>query len=405
MKKFLFLGGIFPKEIKKIEQKSKGDIQNAANVLQWNIIEGIYSNGINDLTVASAIFVGSWPGRYRQLLIKEEKKMYDGKEFYFIKFLNLPVLRNISRYFQIYKFIKKWIIENRGHDIYIIAYSAHTPFIVALQKLKAKYNIITHLIVPDLPEFMNLNVRIGGIYKFLKYIDIKIQKKTLCGIDSFTFLTSYMSERFNIYNKPFIVVEGMINLNEIVENNFVKKDKNDIIKIVYTGSMNKRYGVLNLVEAMNYIKNENIILILCGKGDGEKEIIRAVQKDDRIYYKGQLSREAVLKIQSEATILVNPRSNRETYTKYSFPSKNLEYMLHGKPVLVFKLKGIPNEYDKVLNYFKSEDPVQMANDILKICKLSSEKLKEMGDNTTNFALKYKNNRVQTKKIIDICLEL
>ena len=42
--------------------------------------------------------------------------------------------------------------------------------------------------------------------------------------------------------------------------------------------------------------------------------------------------------------MINPRSTLDDFTKYSFPSKTIEYMYSGTPLLTTRLKGIPNEY-------------------------------------------------------------
>lgn len=401
--KILFLGGMFPEnKMKEISNKSYGVIQNAANVLQWNIINGLRDAKNVELDLVSALFVGSWPIRYKDFYI-HGNTVAEGE---MISFVNLPVYKNISRYLHVLQYIKRWLKNNySGEQIVIMAYSAHTPFIKALKKMKRKYNVLTHLVVPDLPEYMNLGVKSGRIKEMLKKIDIYIQKKNLDGIDSFTFLTKYMSEKYNIYNKPYVVVEGMVNDKECInftENNKVEEQQDENIQIVYTGTMNIRYGVMDLVDAMKFIENKNAKLILCGTGDGVEKICTAAKYDDRIVYCGQVRRDEAIMWQNNATILVNPRSGEEEYTKFSFPSKNLEYMLHNKPVIVFKLEGIPDEYDQVLSYFRDNNPKHMAEDIMWICSLPKAKQKEMGNRITKFALEQKNCCVQAQKILQVC---
>ena len=63
----------------------------------------------------------------------------------------------------------------------------------------------------------------------------------------------------------------------------------------------------------------------------------------RIEFLGMLPRTDVLELQSKATILVNPRQPVGDFTKYSFPSKTIEYMASGTPLLMYKLPGIPEE--------------------------------------------------------------
>ena len=47
-------------------------------------------------------------------------------------------------------------------------------------------------------------------------------------------------------------------------------------------------------------------------------------------------------------VLVNPRPNNEEYTKYSFPSKDIEYLSSGKPTVAFLLDGMPKCYQDFL---------------------------------------------------------
>lgn len=395
MDRLLFVGGMFPKDSKKIIEYSKGNVQNAANVLQWGIIRGIIESKKFDVTLCSAVFVGSWFKLFRKLFVKnfEESDKID-----YIPFFNLPVIKNISRYFAVKRYVKKWVKKYNADKLYIIAYSAHTPFIKAISKIKIKNKFNFHLIVPDLPQYMNLTTKTSLIYNIFKIIDIKIQNKYLINVDSFTFLTDMMSKKYNIYNRPYTVVEGMIDTENIVSIPNLSKVKT----LVYTGTLEEKYGILNLVNAMEYVKSD-IKLIICGMGSTAYKIKEKAYLNNKIDYRGILSYNESIRVQASATVLVNPRPNNEKYTKYSFPSKNLEYMMWNKPVMAYKLDGIPDEYDEVLIYFSSDNPIDMAKLIDYVFQKTDEELLEIGKKTTNFAINNKNYKRQTEKIIDcIC---
>lgn len=395
MDRLLFVGGMFPKDSKKIIEYSKGNVQNAANVLQWGIIRGIIESKKFDVTLCSAVFVGSWFRLFRKLFVKnfEESDKID-----YIPFLNLPVIKNISRYFTVKRYVKKWVKKYKADKLYIIAYSAHTPFIKAISKIKIKNKFNFHLIVPDLPQYMNLTTKTSLIYNVFKKIDINIQNKYLINVDSFTFLTDMMSKKYNIYNRPYTVVEGMIDTENMVNIHDLSKIKT----LVYTGTLEEKYGILNLVNAMEYVKSD-IKLIVCGAGSAAYKIKEKAYLTNKIDYRGILSYNESIRVQASATVLVNPRPNNEKYTKYSFPSKNLEYMMWNKPVMAYKLDGIPDEYDEVLIYFSSDNPIDMAKLIDYVFQKTDEELLEIGKKTTNFAINNKNYKRQTEKIIDcIC---
>lgn len=395
MKAVLFLGGMFPKDSKLINEKSKGSIQNAANVFQWNVAEGFLKQREEEIfTFLSAPFLGSWPFGFSDICVNE-KTLEDSDLLEYVSFLNIPIVKNISRYYSCLRAVKKWLERNVDNEKYIVIYSAHTPFVAAVNTLKKKYSFVMHLIVPDLPQYMVSDNQKTTIYRFLKSIDIKIQKSALRGVDSYTFLTDKMSKMMNLNNKAYVVVEGMINSSEYIKREYHEKKQKTV---VYSGGLSSSYGVKNLVDAAEYL-DPNIKLILCGAGELEEYIREKSKQSNNIVFYGQIPREKVLTIQAEATVLINPRQNNEEYTKYSFPSKLLEYMLSGNPILCYKLDGIPDEYDDVLMYFEDTDPEGMSKKINEVCAYSGDKLSEIHDKIVSFALKRKNESIQCKKIL------
>jgi hypothetical protein len=66
MKEIIFLGGIFPEDIRdEIEAKSSGVIQNAADSLQKALISGLKIH-FEKLTLVNLPFIGSFPKRYKE---------------------------------------------------------------------------------------------------------------------------------------------------------------------------------------------------------------------------------------------------------------------------------------------------------------------------------------------------
>ena len=71
--------------------------------------------------------------------------------------------------------------------------------------------------------------------------------------------------------------------------------------------------------------------LFCGYVDLDliESLLKKLQKDKRIIYWGVVEQKHVFEMQQQATLLVNPRKGHEEYTKYSFPSKTMEYMASG----------------------------------------------------------------------------
>ena len=107
------------------------------------------------------------------------------------------------------------------------------------------------------------------------------------------------------------------------------------------------------------------------------------------------------KLQQKATVLINPRNNDGEYTKYSFPSKTMEYMLSGKPVIMYKLDGVPDEYDSYLYYIGGNTADDIKKTILEVLNKSEKELESFGQKAAEFVSENKNSVVQAKRILTL----
>lgn len=396
----LLLCGVFEKnKIPEIMKKSKTVIQFAADALQWNLIEGLDYWNEHPIKIINAIFVGSFPKHYKDFYIKKSKWAHaSSSNDLNIGFLNIFGIKNIFRAFSMAKEAKIWAKNLNNHKT-IIAYSINMPFLWAIyQSKKANTHINSCLIVPDLPSYMDLNSNVSIIYKIAKKIDAILVNNLMKYVDSFVLLTEQMAKALEIQEKPYCVVEGMINLNSIIPDKICFSEIHGRKSILYTGTLNYKYGIKLLLDAFKLIKNPCIELWICGYGEAEGDIKNFAKEDNRIKWLGSVSREQALNYQQTATTLINPRPLGEEFTKYSFPSKNLEYLVSGRPVIAYKLPGIPDEYDEYIYYISGKDPRDMANKIIEVCEKNEHELYCFGQKAREFVLNNKNNIIQTQKI-------
>jgi len=202
---------------------------------------------------------------------------------------------------------------------------------------------------------------------------------------------------------PYVVVEGIAtdtfsDILNISENQGIKT-------ILYSGTLSEKYGVIDLVNAFLKLSNKDYRLVICGAGETDEYIIQKSKEDCRIIFKGLIKRDEVFKLQKSATILVNPRPNNEEYTKYSFPSKILEYMSSGTPVLSFRLAGIPDEYNSYYYTLEGDDTeIAILNGLRNTLAISEVELANYGKRAKEFVLREKSAIFQTRKIVDMINE-
>ena len=392
----LFLGGLFNKSI--YIENSKKNVQNAANSFQWNIINGLKKNKVESITVLNSVFIGSFPKDHKDFLINSYNwESTEGLIGQNVGFINLPLIKHITRLMNISKAIKRWA-NNQTPSKIILVYSMHTPFLYAIKVAKKiNPNIKVCLIIPDLPQFMRLNSEPGFIYTILKTVDTKLIIKLLKYVDKYVLLTEAMAKPLNLSETDYLVIEGLVNIDDdILETN--KIQNNEKKKILYTGTLNYKYGILTLLEAFKMI-DMDYELQICGAGEAEDKITEMAKVDKRINFLGLLKREEVLNLQRNATCLINPRSSDGEFTKYSFPSKNMEYLLSGRPTIAHKLDGIPNDYDEYFIFIDNNSPASMAEKIIEVCETSPDLLNKFGKRARDFVLKEKNNIRQSEKIL------
>lgn len=391
----LFLGCLFRKENEKeILELSNVGLSNAVNTFQWNLINGF--NTMIPVDIINVLPVGTYPKNYKRIFLKTQKwhseKNRNNLE---VGSVNLPFVKQFMRYKRTKNEIKSRIKESKIDDI--IIYSTYLPFLKAVYKLERDINIT--LIVTDLPEFYDLN-KVGLVRKILRKINNYFVYKYLKRIDIFVLLTEEMKTPLKVGNRPYTVVEGIVDSKNISRDIFYKNESNKKI-IFYAGTLHYQFGIKMLLQAFTKIDYENYELWICGTGEAESEIKRLSQQDKRIKFLGYLTKQEVNKLQNEATVLINPRNNEGEYTKYSFPSKTMEYMLTGKPVIMYKLDGLPNEYDDYLYYIDGDSPEYISSKVIEVCEKSEEERNDFGMKARNFVLNNKNNIVQCKKILKL----
>lgn len=395
----LFLGRLFPREKEQeIKGKMKTGMQDAANALQWNIIDGFEENDFGTMKIVNYLPVDAYPNGYTDKFIEgfsfSHTDKYNEGDIN-IRCCNLFGIKRFINIFYFKKHIKKWAKQKTDKQKVLFSYTANSMFL-SLARLAKKVNpdIQVACLIADIPEYSTVSVLTG--FKKL-YHDYEVRKTaSLYGVvDKFILLTEHMAERLGL-KAPFIVMEGIATTTDIE----ACEDKDYGKYILYTGLLNKKFGLCNLVDAFSELNDENVKLILCGTGDAEDYIAQKQKDDKRIITLGRVDRVKALQLQKGAAILVNPRQNNEDFTKFSFPSKNLEYLSSGTPTVAYKLDGIPDEYDDYIIYPADDSVEALRDELVRLLDMSEDERRVLGETAKSFVCANKCKKSQAKRIID-----
>jgi glycosyltransferase involved in cell wall biosynthesis len=399
--KILFIGFAISSDIlNKVAVRDRNP-QFAAHKLQWNIINGIEEYTGENIKIISAVPVSNFPD-YPKIIFKWENWSHrvNSKDIC-IPFINIIIMKHITRFISalycILSVFNKDEMKNRKKIILI--YALHSPFLLAASVAKRLFGGKIAVVVPDMPEYMDLWGKRSLLRRYAKNIDGRLMKMLIMKMDGMILLTRYMAEDLLGGKIPSMVMEGAVSLDKIREAEIMKStmavNNREEKIIMYGGALT---GIELLLDAFSRITGPEYRLWLCGRGEMEPVIRRATLSDPRIIYWGVVPDDEFLSKQLQSTVLVNVRSSRTPYIQYSFPSKLLEYMSVGRPVITTVLPGIPEEYHDYLYLLSDESPEALAGLLTDVCTKSRESLIAFGKRAQEFVRENKNNVRQGERI-------
>lgn len=319
-------------------------------------------------------------------------------KFNYLPIINLKIVKQICLAITSFFGVLVWCILNSNKNSILIS-DGFYPIVSTIANVWCKiFGIKVVTLYTDLNKF-NANDVIKSksrLEKILKKIINIGDSINVMLSDMFILLTEQMNEVVNKKNKPYIVIEGF------VDNNFEIKEKKKKKAIMYAGWLNEKYGVKLLIDSFISWNKKDYELWLCG--DGELVDYINSKKCEQIKYFGVLPNNEIIEKELEASLLVNPRFTNELYTKYSFPSKNMEYMVSGTPLLTTKLPGMPKEYNDYVYLIEKETKKGILDKFNEIFSKTKKELNDFGKKAQEFVLKNKNHCEQGNKIIDFILK-
>lgn len=391
---FLYIGFAIPKQ--EMEKYFKKDpfpsIQS--NKFNWNIIKSLEYETEFDMHYICTTQVSNYPLFSQKYFNKKEwnTQLFNKNiKILEIPYINTEIFKLVTRFFSSFFYGSKELLGMKNKKGVIVC-DIHIPFMLSGYIFSKLFNIEYISIWTDPPAV--ITERESKLKTKLRLFELKIASYLMKKSDKAIVMTKYLAKDF-APQKPYLLIEGIIDEDEIIEEKVEKSNKE--VTIIYTGSLEKRYGIKNIIDGFRLLENKNIILEIYGRGDYEEEVKNICLIDSRIKYYGFIDNKEALKIQKKADFLINARSKEENYTKYTFPSKILEYMMSGTPVITTILSGFPDEYIEHLICLENNLPETIAKKILEVLSWKTSKRRKIGENARKFILS-KSYKEQGKKI-------
>ncbi len=362
------------------------------------LVKGLVHNDAEVISISNAPITREYTKR---LWINLGRETEESVAYRYMPFVNVPILKHICIFVCSFFYVLIWGLKYREDKAIICDVLCVSSSIGSLLASKL-CGLRSVAVVTDIYDQM-VGQRTRGFKTVIKKLAGILNKKYVGLFDRYILLTEDMNAIVNPKKRPFIVMEALCDekLSDVV---WESADKSFPKVIMYAGGLEEKYGLKMLVQAFRTISDDNIELHLYGSGSYVEELVDETKEDRRIKFWGVKSNEEIMDAESKATLLVNPRFTTEEFTRYSFPSKNMEYMVSGTPVLTTKLPGMPSEYYPYVYLIEDESVDGFALAMSSILQLPSDILQRKGLAARNFVLREKNNIRQGGRIMNLIIE-
>ena len=384
---------IFNETVSKSKVKPSASAQN----FEYALLKGFSKNQNVELNVVSAESIATFPKGNRLILRKRQDVLAENLFAQIVPALNLPIFKQKNHANGVYKRLLKWLKENREEsEKAVLVYGLYPPVVKKIKRACMQYHCKVFAIITDIPKTMFTYTKSSFLKKLFgkKYRESAIRLQNT--FDGYIYLTEAMHEEV-APEKPYTVVETIADTNIFDEMKCVEKATPTAL--MYAGALYEKYGVDKIIQVFECMETDTQLWIF-GSGDYEERIKEKQKENPKIRFFGRVDRETVLQKEMEASLLLNIRNPRNEYTKYSFPSKMVEYMLSGTPLVTTRLEGIPKEYEPYVFYLDYDEPKIMAKQIDFILEGKQEYNLQFGKNASTFVKSEKNCVTQAEKIFN-----
>lgn len=357
--RFLYVGNILPLKVVNLLGLSP-----AGKLYEVALTKALDAQLNGNLDIISVSQIGR----------KEVQKLKSQNEphlnsFQQIRSLNIPVLGDLALNSHFFILLIGWCLKNIKKRKVIIILNSPSGISITAILLKLIFHAKLVSLTIDTPFTGESNFRgIVGMYNKYSFLFGHHLLKWFSGI---VVLNENVIKTLNLHIPYHITRIGFTEENYDFEK-IINNGHGRLLKkktILYAGTLTQSKGVMTLLRAFDFLDKEEFRLEMYGYGPLEKEIDKFAKSRSNITFLGRVEYGLLLEKLSAADLLVNPTETSNSADNFSFPSKIIEYMLSGKPVLTTLSKSMPQALNEYLFFVKEESPLGFANSIKNVFEI------------------------------------
>jgi len=306
-------------------------------------------------------------------------------------FINIFPLKQITRFVAVSYHIGRWLSRHRTPPKRVtFLYTSQSSQLWALLLTTGFVPALRIAVLPDSPS-VDLPGE-GRVRRLARRADRWLQRQGLRKMDGMVVLAKALADEFAT-DVPYCLSEG------IAPELPMPPPKSTDVPFVamYAGGLLAEYGVRLILDCVPLLP-PGIELWLFGRGPLLCEAHEMAAKHSALSVFGFRPRDEIVQKAAEATIMLNPRATSAWFVRSSFPSKMLECMASGTPLLSTRLPSIPADYEPYVFWLDDESPAGLARRLVELRELGAEVLGRKGFEAREFVREHKSEAAQGRHI-------
>lgn len=354
----------------------------------WAVVEALRSSG-TDVTLLSVEPVSNYPANPRWFF-RGGVFSARGVEGRKLPFVNTLVLKHASRFVACASVGTSALREWRP-DV-LLVHGVHSPFLFYARICRRLFGLPVAVILTDPPGVVLPTD--SPLARRLKGLDISLVRMALSGFDGVVALTESLASHF-APGVAHLVMEGIV---EVVPPPAPEPQRVTTTRAIYAGGLSAAYGVGRLVDAVRALNRDDVTLSCFGRGELEDWITRVAEADQRIDPPRLVSREQLLAEYAQSDLLVQPRPVDQDFVRFSFPSKLLEYLASGIPVLSTRLPGIPADYEDHVHWADDDSTEGLQAALARVLSIPKDERERRAARARDFIRTTRGYEAQGKRL-------
>jgi glycosyltransferase involved in cell wall biosynthesis len=390
----LFVGQLFPESMmSKIMEQEILPVQTQR--FGKALVEALEAGFDENVEVLSTAPLVDFP-HSRIILAPKAKWIIDHKiPATMMSYLNIAGLKHLTRWIGTFIFVSWWIIRKRTSRRVILLHGVQSCKLWGLLFAQIFGHCTT---ISYLTDDLGLSLSWEkSLMRKMRDLDVQLMVSGLQKISGVIAMTPGLAEKL-APGLPLLIMPTIRQSTGRAMEIKSRCDGGRFFNIGYTGKLCQSYGLELLLDAFVQADRSNWRLLISGWGEMEEQVRDFARKNPRVEYFGLLSSEDLAGLRQRADVLVNPKLTSTSTSDLAFPSKIVEYLGTGKPVISSNLPIFDAQFRRHLVIAQSDSPEELIRCLDQVMSWNETQREAWRVETTHFVDEELSPRTQGRRI-------